>query len=423
MMRASWTSAARRAFGMAATLLLAVALSVTFALVAAPHQAQAEPYTYTLTISAGGQGSLDKAGVAAPPHASVTGDGQQLTVSGLNLGDRVSLTNDIATVEEGSKYYVKGVRMGGRDNNTATSRPSFAVEGDRDYVVAYGMRGQLVAYTVHFVDENGQDLAEPRTYYGNVGDKAVVACLYFDGYQPQAYNLAKTLVEDESQNVLTFEYAPVENPSEADSGVTVPEPGMVERGDTTVQDATPGDATTGVEGAGADTAAAEDAAGDDAGAEGEAAGGAAEGAVAPEEEAIGDNENALGQPEELKDVDQIADDAVPFAQSVGGVAQSPAGMGLIAALLALAAAGVIYFALSRRRAARAADVLTVPVGPNREEEDGGRGSGVDAGSGRYDASGSAGSGRGSSRFDAGSAGSRRSRSGAGSSTDESGTAR
>ncbi|NGM17949.1 hypothetical protein GMI70_08105 [Eggerthellaceae bacterium zg-893] len=417
MMRASLASAARRAFGIAATVLLAVALSATFALAGAPSVAQAEPYTYTLTIFAGGQGSLDKAGVAAPSHAHVTGDGQQLTVSGLELGDRVSLTNDIATVEEGSKYYVKGVRMGGRDNNTATTRPSFAVEGDRDYVVAYGMRGQLVAYTVHFVNENGQDLSEPRTYYGNVGDKAVVACLYFDGYQPQAYNLAKTLVEDESQNVLTFEYAPVGNPAAAaDSGVEIPEPGMVEPGDTTVQDVPSGDATGGAEGAAADGAAGAE--GEAGGAGDAAAGGAADEAAAPEEEAIGDNENALSQPEELKDVDQIADDAVPFAQSVGGAAQSPVGMGLIAALLALAAAGVIYFALSRRRAARAADVLTVPVGPNREEEDDDAGSGR---GGRYDASSMG--GRGSSRFGAGSAGSRRSRGDAGSGTDESGTAR
>ena len=51
------------------------------------------------------------------------------------------------TLGEDSKYYVKGVRMGGRDNSTV-DLAYFRVERDEDYVVAYGIRGNLVQYTV-----------------------------------------------------------------------------------------------------------------------------------------------------------------------------------------------------------------------------------------------------------------------------------
>ena len=80
---------------------------------------------------------------------------------------------------------------------------------DQDYVVAYGIKGATVAYTVNYLDEDGNALAPSETYYGNVGDKPVVAYLYIEGYQPQAYNLGKTLVEDATQNVFSFIYAPI----------------------------------------------------------------------------------------------------------------------------------------------------------------------------------------------------------------------
>ncbi|MBR0480874.1 MAG: MucBP domain-containing protein, partial [Firmicutes bacterium] len=80
------------------------------------------------------------------------------------------------------------------------------IKRDIDYVVVYGMKSTMVEYTVHYVDANGDPLAEPQTFYGNIGDKPVVAFRYFENYQPQAYNLTKTLSEDASENVFTFEY-------------------------------------------------------------------------------------------------------------------------------------------------------------------------------------------------------------------------
>ena len=74
-------------------------------------------------------------------------------------------------LNENSKYYVKGIRLSGRDNNTV-AQSAFLVSGDQDYVVAYGIPGELAEYTVNYVDTDGNKLAESRSYYGNVGDEA-----------------------------------------------------------------------------------------------------------------------------------------------------------------------------------------------------------------------------------------------------------
>jgi len=128
-------------------------------------------------------------------------------VTGKKLGDNIVF--DLGQVQvSDDKYYAKGIRKSGRDNNEVSMENlAFKVTEDADYTVAYGIKGDLVAYTVNYQDEDGNALAPSRTYYGNVGDKPVVAFLYVEGYQPQAYNLTKTLSNDESKNVFTFKYS------------------------------------------------------------------------------------------------------------------------------------------------------------------------------------------------------------------------
>ena len=174
-----------------------ILLAAVWFLVAIPAvSVRAEEYTYTVRFYAGQQG--------------VFSDGRDVIVyRGLSYGSVVSFNSGSVTLRDGSKYYVKGIRESGRDNNTV-SASAFTVTGDRDYVVAYGLRGNTVAYTVNYVDIGGNMLAPSDTYYGNVGDKPVVAFVYIDGYQPQAYNLTKTLVENEAENVFTFVYTPFE---------------------------------------------------------------------------------------------------------------------------------------------------------------------------------------------------------------------
>ena len=165
-----------------------------------------KPYTYRVTFHAGAQGSFVQDAVTVRgKDYSVQRTDDTVTITGLQQGDRVIWDSDGVALNEGSRYYVRGVRLSGRDNNTVDAT-SFTVQGDRDYVVAYGVRGDAVAYHVRYEDENGRELHESRTLYGNVGDKPVVAAVYIEGYLPQAWNLTGTLKADESKNVFTFVY-------------------------------------------------------------------------------------------------------------------------------------------------------------------------------------------------------------------------
>ena len=116
---------------------------------------------------------------------------------------------DAAHLNDDTKYYISGIRLSGRDNNTRAADPSFLVDGDADYVVAYGIRGDMVEYTVQYQDEDGNALTDSRTYYGNVGDEAVVAYLYVEGYRPLNFNLSKVLSANGADNVFTFVYTQI----------------------------------------------------------------------------------------------------------------------------------------------------------------------------------------------------------------------
>lgn len=190
---------------------LGICMTMAFSLTAA-----AEDYTYTVTLSTGNMGT-------------VNGE-DKITVEGIRSGAEV--TFDVSQVQvTDERYYVKGVRLSGRDNADAQNlvSPTFTVDGDADYVVAYGIRGDMVAYTVNYQDADGNELAPSQQFYGNVGDKPVVAYRYIDGYIPQAAALTKTLSSNEAENVFTFVY------EEGESGTVVETPG------------TPGGVTTVVE--------------------------------------------------------------------------------------------------------------------------------------------------------------------------------
>ncbi len=175
--------------------------------------AQAFSYTYTVSFSAGAQGSFDGNSIQVRKAAgneagvSVSSAKDKIVVTGLEYGDVISCdAQGSVGLNDNSKYYVKGIRLSGRDNNTVANS-AFLVSGDQDYVVAYGIPGELAEYTVNYVDTNGNKLADSRTYYGNVGDEPVIAYLYIDGYTPDSYNQTGELVSDASKNVFNFVYA------------------------------------------------------------------------------------------------------------------------------------------------------------------------------------------------------------------------
>lgn len=304
--------------------LLVGLVSLCMALHLAPVQSMAaerEAYTYTVTFYAGNHGHFSgNAGVSVSSGQNVRIDnqGSRLVVSGLDYNSRVSFNAPGSTELENDKYYARGIRRSGTDTSEMqVGTPSFEVTGDQDYVVAYGISGDLVEYTVNYQDGNGNTLRQSETYRGNAGDYMVVAYLYIEGYQPQAYNLGRTLSKNAAENVFTFVYTPVpedENPgggstgggtAEEGGGAAAPAP---EAGGTQVPAAGAAGGTAAA-GAGAATGAP------DAGAEAADAG----------ETAVPDDEIPLDEgPEDLLNLD---DEEVPLAEPDGdaGDAKETAG--------------------------------------------------------------------------------------------------
>ena len=200
----------RKQKGGAKALGLGLALCLAWNL-CQPVQAAEDAYSYTLRLYAGAQGTIGPEVVRIVKGSSAQvsiENGEVCVVSGLRYDDQVifDIQGGVA-LNEGSKYYRKGFRVSGEDNGSSRlATPSVTVKGDADFVVAYGIQGETVAYTVRYVDGQGNELYPSAMYYGNVGDKPVVAYQYIEGWQPQAYNLGKTLVADASQNVFDFIY-------------------------------------------------------------------------------------------------------------------------------------------------------------------------------------------------------------------------
>lgn len=224
-------------------LLSVLLLHVMFLPVKAAQLPEAD--TYSIRIFAGQQGTMTE---CSGGNGRITEDGKTFILNGLGYGERVSVsyalvrkgdnadTADsqynyfVLTVRQGesndpaktstirfrteSKYNVIGSRESGKDNSERVG--SEPIVRDKDYVIAYGLMKDAVEYTIHYVDTAGNTLRPSDKYYGTVGDMPVVSYQYFDGYQPQAYNLTKTLTANAADNVFTFVYSRVTGP-----GVTV----------------------------------------------------------------------------------------------------------------------------------------------------------------------------------------------------------
>ena len=220
--------------GVLSCVLCALCLLAALAVPAPAKAAQSgqaeqtgKPYSYKIRIYAGRQGTV--------------GGGEVLEYDSVAYGSRVIFSRNDVQLFDNSKYYVRGLRKSGVDNSEAQQSLSFEVTEDQDYVVAYGILGDAVSYVINYQDREGNTLAPSETYYGNVGDKPVIAYLYIEGYRPQAYNLTRTLSENAAENVFTFIYTPI---SEGGGGTPPAENqtqgGETENPGTTVTPGTPG---------------------------------------------------------------------------------------------------------------------------------------------------------------------------------------
>ena len=283
--------------------------------------AQAGSYTYTITLSAGNMGTIS---------------GQEKTVyTGAVYGESWA-SFDLSQVQvTDERYYVKGVRLSGRDNADALAAPAFQVTGDADYVVAYGVRGDQVAYTVQYQDEDGETLAASQTFYGNVGDKPVVAYRYVDGYIPQSLALTKTLSANEAENIFTFVYTQGDPDTivrtETETTVVTGEPSVI----TVVAGASAaaGTAAGGTAAGGTGTGGAADAG------DGTAAGEVADGGTETvEEEPV---------PEGTQDIVDLDEEETPLGdlEIEDNTGANAEGLSMVGSVAVAAAAGVILICL------------------------------------------------------------------------------
>ena len=348
-----------------------------------PVNTLAEEYTYQVTFYSGKQGTFNGTeGLSVDNHSrgsqyAVEENGDEITVSGLKQGDIVSFDVQAGAVQmaDDSKYYLRGIRQSGRDNDTVQTS-AFRVDGDAEYVLAYGIRGNQTGYTVNYQDAQGNELASSRTYYGNVGDKPVVAYLYIEDYNPQTLALTRTLSENEAENVFTFVYTPV--PTEV-----ITEPGDTITNTTTVTETVPGTTdegtaagtgTTGTGTAGTGTgtagtagegAGAAGTAGEGTGAAGEGTGAAGtdetgtagtDGTAAGETDAAADEGTTDIQDEEVpqdnQDLTDLDEEEVPQSNINIDEEEVKKGLPMVAGVaigvLAVAALGVIIVLVRKR---------------------------------------------------------------------------
>ena len=153
----------------------------------------AAPYTYRITIYGGLQGTVN---------------GQEKLVVDLPMGSQWN-ANDYDVVPNDDRYFCNSdFEIAGQEG---TPLFVFEVTSDVDIVPVYHLKGDLVEYRVQYLHSGDNAVLLPQqTFFGNIGDKPVVAYRFLEGYIPTTYAETKTIVEDPAQNTFTFYYLTVE---------------------------------------------------------------------------------------------------------------------------------------------------------------------------------------------------------------------
>lgn len=188
------------------TTFLAVIFAFVFVSGICASDSWAKEYRYKVKVYAGNQGHFSSGKVWTEKYKP----GQRVYISAKKLGFKL----------DNKKYYVRGFRIAGHDNDETSGYQSlnFRADADVSYEIAYGIKGAMVRYKVEYVDEDSNKLRKDDEFLGMPGDKPVVAYRYVEGYRPQAYNMGKTLSENESENVFTFVYEKISGDESGDSG-------------------------------------------------------------------------------------------------------------------------------------------------------------------------------------------------------------
>lgn len=155
----------------------------------------ADDYSYRMKISAGNNGVIKLADGSEAAESIVDAD---------SSGNFPAVSTDSVKVTV-SKYDVIGFKEAGHDDVMPAIEPVSA-KSDLNYVAVYGVKSNMVSYTVRYLDADGNELMDSATYYGPKGSRVLVSFKYIEGYAPTAYSLAKTLTGNSEEDVLDFRY-------------------------------------------------------------------------------------------------------------------------------------------------------------------------------------------------------------------------
>ena len=141
---------------------LIIALMLTFSI---SKINAVELYNYQVTIYAGSYGLfnsvdaviIDSSDTNSSPNIMLSEDQRQLVVTNLKANDRIAIETSQITVTN-EKYYAKGIKTGGRDNENEYIQRWYSVTKDNNFVVAYGIPGDQIEYTTYYVDQDGNQL-------------------------------------------------------------------------------------------------------------------------------------------------------------------------------------------------------------------------------------------------------------------------
>ena len=145
---------ARRSAILALTLIFMMLFSAVLTFALTEETDEADDYKYTIRIYAG---NVDGARINGGDYVEYK----------LGADEKFTFNQSSVTGYDTAKYYVNGIRQAGIDNYDPEHPQltgNVAVEGDMDYVVAYGILGSSARYTVNYQDTSGKQLSPSETY-------------------------------------------------------------------------------------------------------------------------------------------------------------------------------------------------------------------------------------------------------------------
>ena len=177
-----------------------------------PSAAFAENRQYTERIYSGNVGAIGGGGVYINEP---TNYGDKIDIlqteeeDFLIIKDKSGEEKKRLSITADEEYFVKGLKESGKEKFST----GYDVKRDQDYVVAYGIKGQRVQYTVKYLLWGSDtELAPDAHFYAEVGDSPVTSYIYIDGYVNYRRS-TKVLTNNPDDNILFVYYTRPETPT------------------------------------------------------------------------------------------------------------------------------------------------------------------------------------------------------------------